>query len=68
MPRNQTARTLVISCGAGYMVDLMQKEGYRDVLGIDSDPDKIAVAERHRLNCKGANAFPFLRENKTVLI
>jgi SAM-dependent methyltransferase len=44
----------------------MQKEGYRDVLGIDSDPDKVAIAKRHLLNCKVANAFPFLRENKTA--
>ena len=66
MPRNKTARTLVISCGAGYMVDLMQKEGYTDVQGIDSDPDKIAVAERHNLNCKVANAFPFLKQNNGV--
>jgi SAM-dependent methyltransferase len=65
MPRNKTTRTLVISCGAGYMVDLMQKEGYVDVLGIDSDPDKISIAKRHLLNCKAANAFPFLKENKT---
>jgi SAM-dependent methyltransferase len=36
------------------------------VLGIDSDPDKVAVAERHNLNCKVSNAFPFLRENKTA--
>jgi len=66
MPRNTAARTLVISCGAGYMVELMQKEGYTDVLGIDSDPDKIAIAEGHQLNCKVANAFPFLKENNTA--
>lgn len=63
MPKNKDVRILVISCGAGYMVDLMGKKGYGDVLGIDSDPEKILVAKQHDLNCVVANAFPFLREN-----
>ena len=63
MPKNKSVRTLVISCGAGYMVELMNSEGYTDVLGIDSDPDKIALAKKHGLNCCAANAFPLLREN-----
>jgi nucleoside-diphosphate-sugar epimerase/2-polyprenyl-3-methyl-5-hydroxy-6-metoxy-1,4-benzoquinol methylase len=64
MPADRSTRTLVISCGAGYMVDLMKKEGYKDVLGIDSDPEKIEVAQRHDLKCVTANAFPYLSENK----
>jgi nucleoside-diphosphate-sugar epimerase/2-polyprenyl-3-methyl-5-hydroxy-6-metoxy-1,4-benzoquinol methylase len=63
LPADQSARSLVVSCGAGYMVDLMGKEGYTDVLGIDSDPEKTAVAKRHGLNCQTANAFSYLREN-----
>ena len=63
MPKDKNVRTLVISCGAGYLVELMKDKGYHDVLGIDSDPDKIEVAEQHGLNCRAANAFPFLREN-----
>jgi nucleoside-diphosphate-sugar epimerase/SAM-dependent methyltransferase len=64
MPADRSARTLVISCGAGYMVELMKKEGFTDVLGIDSDAEKIEVAQRHGLNCKVKNAFPFLRDNQ----
>ncbi len=63
LPKNQDIRTLVVSCGAGYFVDLMCKEGYTNVLGIDSDPDKIAHAKKRGLNCLIANAFPFLSEN-----
>lgn len=63
MPTDKSIRSLVISCGAGYMVELMQAQGYSIVLGIDSDPEKITVAERHGLNCRVANAFPFLRDN-----
>ena len=63
MPKDKNVRTLVISCGAGYLVELMQKQGYTDVLGIDSDPDKISVAVGHDLNCRVANAFSYLRDN-----
>jgi nucleoside-diphosphate-sugar epimerase/2-polyprenyl-3-methyl-5-hydroxy-6-metoxy-1,4-benzoquinol methylase len=64
MPKNKNVRTLVISCGAGYMVKLMNDEGYMNVLGIDSNPNLISVAEKHGLNCRVANAFPFLREKR----
>ena len=64
MPSDRSARTLVISCGTGYMVEFMRNEGYTDVLGVDSDPDKIAVAKRHNLNCQTNNAFPFLKNNR----
>lgn len=64
MPKNKSIRVLIISCGGGYMVKLMNEEGYTDVLGIDSNPEKIAVAEKHGLNCRVANAFPFLREKR----
>jgi nucleoside-diphosphate-sugar epimerase/2-polyprenyl-3-methyl-5-hydroxy-6-metoxy-1,4-benzoquinol methylase len=63
MPTDRSSRTLVISCGTGYMVELMKNEGYTDVLGIDSDPEKIKVAKGHGLNCQTANAFPFLKGN-----
>jgi nucleoside-diphosphate-sugar epimerase/2-polyprenyl-3-methyl-5-hydroxy-6-metoxy-1,4-benzoquinol methylase len=64
LPENKNCRNLVVSCGAGYMVELMQKEGYTDVLGIDCDSAKIDTAQNHGLNCKVANAFPFLRDNQ----
>ena len=64
MPSDRSSRTLVISCGTGYMVEFMKNEGYTNVFGIDSDPEKIRVAERHGLNCQTANAFPFLKDNR----
>jgi 2-polyprenyl-3-methyl-5-hydroxy-6-metoxy-1,4-benzoquinol methylase len=62
--KNKTIRTLVVSCGAGYFVELMQKEEYTDVLGIDSDPEKVLYAQKHGLNCRVENAFSFLRHNR----
>ena len=64
MPENKNIRTLVVSCGAGYFVELMQKVGYTDVLGIDSDPAKVEYAQKRALNCRVENAFPFLRNNQ----
>ena len=54
---------LVISCGPGYFVDLLKNMGVGRVLGIDSDPDRIAYARARRLNCQVANAFSFLEEH-----
>src|SRR5579864_8679357 len=41
IPRNRDARVLVVSCGPGYLVNLLRQVGYTNVLGIDSDHGKI---------------------------
>ena len=61
LPENKNAKILVISCGAGYFVNLLSTEGYSDVLGIDSDDAKIQHALKRKLNCRQENAFAFLR-------
>jgi len=60
MPADREARILVVSCGPGYLVNMLRQCGYRNVLGIDSDPAKVEVAKRHSLPCETARAFPFL--------
>jgi SAM-dependent methyltransferase len=60
LPSDRNARILAISCGPGYFVDLLTKEGYTNVLGIDSFPEKVEHARRRNLNCVAAEAFPFL--------
>lgn len=60
LPQDRQARILVVSCGPGYFVKLLRDEGYRDVEGIDSDPAKIAYAERKGLPCRVAEAFVVL--------
>jgi 2-polyprenyl-3-methyl-5-hydroxy-6-metoxy-1,4-benzoquinol methylase len=62
LPGRRDVRILVISCGPGYFVNLLREEGYRDVLGIDSDPVKVAHAQARGLNCRTATAFEFLQE------
>lgn len=63
IPQDRAAEILVVSCGPGYLVNLLAAEGYRNVLGIDSDPSKIIFATRRQLPCKTARAFSFLRDH-----
>jgi len=60
LPAERNARILVVSCGPGDLVDMLRREGYTEVLGIDSDPAKIEHARRHGLPCEVAQAFAFL--------
>jgi SAM-dependent methyltransferase len=64
LPADRQARILVVSCGPGYLVSLLRAQGYRNVLGIDSDPEKIAHARRHGLPCETAQAFAFVEQNR----
>jgi len=61
LPPDKNASILVISCGPGYLVDLLRAKGYTGVTGIDSDQHKINVALKRGLNCKLARAFEFLQ-------
>jgi 2-polyprenyl-3-methyl-5-hydroxy-6-metoxy-1,4-benzoquinol methylase len=63
MPSDKESSILVISCGPGYFVNLLNKEGYRNVLGIDSNADKIRYAKEKNLNCRVEEAFPFLAKH-----
>lgn len=61
LPEDREARILVISCGPGYFVNLLGQEGYGNVTGIDSHPEKIEYAQRKGLNCRTARAFEELQ-------
>jgi 2-polyprenyl-3-methyl-5-hydroxy-6-metoxy-1,4-benzoquinol methylase len=61
MPAERSARILVISCGPGYLVNMLRERGYTAVLGIDSDATKVDYARRKGLPCEVARAFEFLQ-------
>jgi 2-polyprenyl-3-methyl-5-hydroxy-6-metoxy-1,4-benzoquinol methylase len=61
-PTDKDARILCVSCGPGYLVNLLRELGYTNVLGIDSFPDKVAYAKDRDLNCTVAYAFDFLAD------
>jgi SAM-dependent methyltransferase len=60
LPKDKAARMLVVSCGPGYLVNLLKSAGYTDVVGIDSDERKIAHARARGLDCVTARAFEYL--------
>ena len=64
LPENREARILVVSCGPGYLLNALAEAGYRSVVGIDSDPAKVAVGQRHKLACEAAEAFPYLERHR----
>jgi 2-polyprenyl-3-methyl-5-hydroxy-6-metoxy-1,4-benzoquinol methylase len=63
LPGDKEARILVISCGPGYFVNLLNNQGYRKVLGIDSFAEKVEYAKDKGLNCRVEEAFPFLERH-----
>jgi 2-polyprenyl-3-methyl-5-hydroxy-6-metoxy-1,4-benzoquinol methylase len=62
-PSNRASNILVVSCGPGYMVNLLNQNGYSNVVGIDAMPKKIIPAKMRGLNCEAARAFDFLNES-----
>src|ERR1700735_448478 len=65
IPADRASKILVISCGPGYLVDLLVQCGYRNVLGIDSDAAKVEHALRRKLPCEVAEVFPFLSQHQS---
>ena len=63
LPADRTAAILVVSCGPGYLVHLLNQCGYEHVIGIDSDPQKVDHATRRGLNCQVARAFAYVRDH-----
>ena len=60
-PRSQD-KVLVVSCGPGYMLEVLKKRGVTEVRGIDSAAEKVAYAKKRNLNASVADAFTFLEE------
>ena len=60
LPADKSARILVVSCGPGYLLNLLAKSGYQFVTGIDSDAAKVEHGRKRGLACEVAEAFPYL--------
>jgi SAM-dependent methyltransferase len=65
MPDDKNAEILIISCGPGYLVNMLQQHGYTNVTGIDSDPVKAGHGVARGLNCLTAEAFPYLQDKRS---
>lgn len=60
LPADKSARILVVSCGPGYLLNVLANCGYQSVAGIDSDPAKVEHGRKRGLPCEVAEAFPYL--------
>lgn len=60
LPQRKDAKILVVSAGPGYFVDYLAQSGYLDVLGIDSDPDKVQLALNRSINVIVGDAIEYL--------
>ena len=61
LPADKATPILCVSCGPGYLVNLLKERGYTDVTGIDSDADKVAHGQKRGLNCIAAQCFAFMK-------
>jgi SAM-dependent methyltransferase len=64
LPQDRNARILVISCGPGYLVNVLAQAGYKAVVGIDSDAAKVEYARKRGLPCEVSEAFPYLERSR----
>jgi 2-polyprenyl-3-methyl-5-hydroxy-6-metoxy-1,4-benzoquinol methylase len=62
LPKDRNSRILIVSCGPGYLVEVLKHEGYDNLVAIDSDPVKIAFARQRGLPCIEARGFEYLKE------
>lgn len=62
---NETDRVLSISCGYGYFLSLLKELGVKDAVGIDSDPEKVAYADKKGFDVKLVDAFEFLDQDNS---
>lgn len=64
LPADKDAPVLCVSCGPGYLVNLLKERGYTHVTGIDSDPDKVAFGQARGLDCTAARCFFYLQQQE----
>lgn len=63
VPENRDAAVLVISCGPGYFVNMLARNGYRHVVGIDSFEEKIRHGRERGLDLRHERAMEHLQAN-----
>jgi SAM-dependent methyltransferase len=65
LPEDKQAAILEIGCGYGAFIHFLQKEGYRNALGVDVSPEQVALANSLGVkNVTLAENLLFLTSNK----
>ena len=66
LPLDRKARVVDLGCGKGFLVEFLLREGYENVLGVDTSPEQVEFGKKSGLPVARADALQFLRENKDL--
>jgi 2-polyprenyl-3-methyl-5-hydroxy-6-metoxy-1,4-benzoquinol methylase len=64
LPLDRKARILDLGCGKGFLVHFLLREGYENVLGVDTSQEQVEFGKNLGLPVLQADALEFLRGNK----
>src|SRR3989344_4387966 len=67
---NKNAKILEVGCGSGRFLELLEKEGYRNIYGIDSSKEMIRIAEgksKSKIKIGDAYHLPFKKNSFDVV-
>jgi 2-polyprenyl-3-methyl-5-hydroxy-6-metoxy-1,4-benzoquinol methylase len=73
LPEARDARIVEVGCGFGHLLRFLAERGYRDLCGVDLDPDLAAataqrLAGRATVHCADARAFLAAHEGRFDLV
>ncbi len=64
LPQDTSANILIVSSGVGYFQYSLGRWGYTNVLGIDTDREKIAYAKDKGFNSECVHCFEYLKDKE----
>lgn len=69
LPGDRQQPILDLGCGWGGFLSFLKAEGYTNLVGVDSSPQQIAIAQRLGLSSvEVGNVFDFLKKHKTITV
>jgi 2-polyprenyl-3-methyl-5-hydroxy-6-metoxy-1,4-benzoquinol methylase len=66
LPLDRKARVVDLGCGKGFLVQFLLREGYENVLGVDTSEEQVEFGKNLGLPVVHADALDFLRGNKNL--
>ena len=66
LPPDRKARVVDLGCGKGFLVEFLLREGYENVLGVDTSQEQVEFGKDLGLPVLQADALEFLRDNKDL--
>ncbi len=64
IPKFKDSEILIVSCGVGYFQHFLNKLGYQNVKGIDSDPQKVEYGRKKGFVSECIDCFEYLEKTE----